>query len=44
MAALRAHHSQTAPLIAHVGEDVYREWWSVEAFVDAAVDLVGSRP
>jgi LmbE family N-acetylglucosaminyl deacetylase len=31
-AALRAHRSQTAPLIELVGEDTYRDWWSMEAF------------
>jgi LmbE family N-acetylglucosaminyl deacetylase len=36
LAALRAHRSQTAPLIAEVGEDTFRSWWSVEAFIDAA--------
>jgi LmbE family N-acetylglucosaminyl deacetylase len=35
-AALRAHASQVQPLIDLVGEDVYRRWWSTEAFVDAA--------
>ena len=44
MAALLAHHSQTAPLIAHAGEETYRQWWSIEAFVDASSVLVGSRP
>jgi LmbE family N-acetylglucosaminyl deacetylase len=32
MAALRAHTSQTAPLIDLVGAATYREWWSVESF------------
>jgi LmbE family N-acetylglucosaminyl deacetylase len=36
LAALRAHASQTTPLIARVGEETYRAWWRVEAFVDAA--------
>ena len=44
MAALRAHHSQTAPLVALAGEETYRHWWSTEAFVDASSVLVGSRP
>jgi LmbE family N-acetylglucosaminyl deacetylase len=35
LVALRAHASQTGPLIARLGEDVYREWWRVESFVDA---------
>jgi LmbE family N-acetylglucosaminyl deacetylase len=34
-AALAAHSSQTAELIARVGEQRYREWWSTEAFVSA---------
>ncbi len=34
-AALAAHTSQTAGLIARVGEQRYREWWSTEAFVPA---------
>jgi LmbE family N-acetylglucosaminyl deacetylase len=33
--ALRAHRSQTAGLIARVGEQRYRDWWSTEAFVPA---------
>jgi LmbE family N-acetylglucosaminyl deacetylase len=36
LAALRAHASQTDPLAALVGEEVYRDWWSTEWFVDAA--------
>ena len=32
MAALRAHCSQTQPLIDAVGFDVYREWWRNEWF------------
>ncbi len=36
--ALRAQASQTAGLIAAVGEERFRDWWSTEAFVDA--DLV----
>ena len=31
--ALRAHASQTAPLVEQVGADTYRRWWSTEAFV-----------
>ena len=42
MAALRAHDSQTAPLVTHAGEENYRQWWSTEAFVDASSILVGS--
>lgn len=34
-AALRAHVSQTAPLMALVGESTYRAWWSGEYFVEA---------
>lgn len=35
LAALRAHASQTGPLIDLVGADVYREWWRTESFVQA---------
>jgi LmbE family N-acetylglucosaminyl deacetylase len=35
LAALRAHASQTAGLIAELGEDVMRRWWATESFVDA---------
>jgi LmbE family N-acetylglucosaminyl deacetylase len=34
-AALRAHASQVQPLVDLVGEEVYRRWWSTEAFADA---------
>jgi LmbE family N-acetylglucosaminyl deacetylase len=34
-AALRAHATQTGPLIDLVGEATFRAWWSTEAFVDA---------
>lgn len=34
-AALGAQASQTAPLIAQLGDEVYRRWWSREYFVDA---------
>jgi len=34
-AALVAHTSQTAGLIARVGEERYRQWWSTESFVSA---------
>jgi LmbE family N-acetylglucosaminyl deacetylase len=39
MAALRAHNSQTRPLIDLVGMETYREWWRTETFrrVDPAV-------
>ena len=32
MAALRAHASQTQPLIELVGDATYREWWRAESF------------
>jgi LmbE family N-acetylglucosaminyl deacetylase len=35
LAALRAHASQTRPLVDLVGEETFRAWWSTEAFVDA---------
>jgi LmbE family N-acetylglucosaminyl deacetylase len=35
MAALRAHTSQTRPLIDLVGDDVYRQWWRTESFRNA---------
>ncbi len=44
IAALKAHRSQTTPLIEAVGAETYREWWAVEAFVDASRVLAGSRP
>jgi LmbE family N-acetylglucosaminyl deacetylase len=34
-AALVAHTSQTAGLIARVGEERYRQWWGTESFVSA---------
>jgi LmbE family N-acetylglucosaminyl deacetylase len=36
LAALRAHASQTTPLIDAVGEDTYRAWWAAEFFVAAS--------
>jgi LmbE family N-acetylglucosaminyl deacetylase len=36
LVALRAQASQTAGLVAELGEDAYRRWWAEEAFVDAA--------
>jgi LmbE family N-acetylglucosaminyl deacetylase len=41
-AALRAHASQVQPLIDLVGDDVYRRWWSTEAF--AAVEACRLAP
>jgi LmbE family N-acetylglucosaminyl deacetylase len=35
-AALRAHASQTRPLVERLGDDVFRAWWATEAFVAAA--------
>ena len=35
LVALRAHASQTAPLVDLVGEATYRAWWRSESFVDA---------
>ncbi len=43
IAALRAHASQTAPLVASVGATTFRRWWSVEAFVDAVPTGVPAR-
>jgi LmbE family N-acetylglucosaminyl deacetylase len=37
VAALRAHHSQTAHLEAMIGSRAYRDWWSTESFRAAAV-------
>jgi LmbE family N-acetylglucosaminyl deacetylase len=34
VAALRAHESQTAPLIEHMGAATYRDWVSLEQFRD----------
>jgi LmbE family N-acetylglucosaminyl deacetylase len=41
IAALVAHRSQTAGLIALVGEERYREWWSTETFVAARTVRAG---
>ena len=38
-AALAAHTSQTSSLIALVGAERYRQWWSAEYFVDARTRL-----
>jgi LmbE family N-acetylglucosaminyl deacetylase len=35
LVALRAHASQTTPLIEQIGHERYRRWWSTESFVDA---------
>jgi LmbE family N-acetylglucosaminyl deacetylase len=35
LVALRAHATQTARMAAALGDDVLREWWSVETFIDA---------
>jgi len=42
-AALAAHTSQTAGLIARVGEQRYRDWWSTEAFVSAPAPAASTR-
>ena len=42
-AALRAHASQTAPLISLVGESTYRAWWSGEYFVEAGAPARSGR-
>ncbi|MGD9998240.1 MAG: PIG-L deacetylase family protein [Ilumatobacteraceae bacterium] len=45
VAALRAHASQTMPLMALLGPDTYREWWAVESFVAARRSVrVGASP
>jgi LmbE family N-acetylglucosaminyl deacetylase len=36
MVALRAHASQTLPIVERMGIHRYRRWWSTEAFVAAA--------
>lgn len=38
LAALRAQASQTAPVLAELGEERFLEWVSVESFVDAGAD------
>lgn len=35
VAALRAHASQTAAMVAALGADTFRAWWSTETFVHA---------
>jgi LmbE family N-acetylglucosaminyl deacetylase len=41
VAALRAHASQVEPLLRLVGDTAFREWWAVEAFVEAAATRTG---
>jgi LmbE family N-acetylglucosaminyl deacetylase len=36
LAALRAHASQTTPLLEALGEDTYQAWWRTESFSDAS--------
>jgi LmbE family N-acetylglucosaminyl deacetylase len=40
LAALRAHRSQTAGLLAAVGEETLLHWWAEETFVSAPVPAV----
>jgi LmbE family N-acetylglucosaminyl deacetylase len=40
--ALRAHASQTDPLIELMGEERFRRWWAEEAFVVAAAPVASS--
>jgi LmbE family N-acetylglucosaminyl deacetylase len=42
LAALRAHASQTTPLVEAMGLDDYRIWWRTECFVDATRVLEAS--
>jgi LmbE family N-acetylglucosaminyl deacetylase len=42
IAAMRAHVSQTAGLLAEVGPEAFRRWWSTESFVAAEPALVGA--
>ena len=44
IAALRAHTSQTRPLIELLGEADYREWWRTESFRRAADVSIGGMP
>jgi hypothetical protein len=39
---LRAHASQTDPLIELMGEERFRRWWAEEAFVVAAAPVASS--
>ena len=36
-AALQAHTTQTTVLINQLGPQIYRQWWSTESFIDAAL-------
>jgi LmbE family N-acetylglucosaminyl deacetylase len=36
LVALRAHASQTAPLVDMLGVEQYRQWWAMESFAAAA--------
>ncbi len=40
LVALRAQASQTAPLIAAIGEDRLRRWWATESFVSGEASAV----
>jgi len=44
IAALRAHVSQTTGLVTEVGPDVFRRWWSTEAFVAAVPEPAAAEP
>jgi hypothetical protein len=41
LVALRAHASQTLPIVERMGIDTYRRWWSTEAFVAATATAGG---
>jgi LmbE family N-acetylglucosaminyl deacetylase len=43
IAALRAHASQTTPLIEHAGPSRFREWWRTESFRAAGVVALSAR-
>ena len=43
VAALRAHASQTQPLMDLIGREAYREWWRTESFRSADSALAGHR-
>ena len=40
--SLAAHATQVQGLIDLVGEDVFRDWWTTEAFVDASAVVARS--